>query len=81
MYEQNCIDRNYAAHSKNSWRIIELHEQWTALQQSARDLRSRNKQLRDQIAKGGAEKEKALGEAKAMKGELSEIEAKESTLR
>jgi seryl-tRNA synthetase len=81
LYEQNCIDRNYAAHSKNSWRIIELHEQWLALQQSARDLRSRNKQLRDQIAKGGAEKEKALGEAKAMKTELSEIETKETQLQ
>lgn len=81
LYEQNCIDRNYAAHSKNSWRIIELHEQWLALQQSARDLRSRNKQLRDQIAKGGAEKEKALSEAKAMKAELSEIEAKETLLQ
>lgn len=81
LYEQNCIDRNYAAHSKNSWRIIELHEQWLALQQSARDLRSRNKQLRDQIAKGGAEKDKALAEAKAMKAELSEIESKETSLQ
>lgn len=81
LYEQNCIDRNYGAHSKNSWRIIELHEQWLALQQSARDLRSRNKQLRDQIAKGGAEKEKALAEAKAMKAELSKIETKETQLQ
>ncbi|KAF2628791.1 seryl-tRNA synthetase [Macroventuria anomochaeta] len=81
LYEQNCIDRNYGAHSKNSWRIIELHEQWLALQQSARELRSRNKQLRDQIAKDGAEKQKALGEAKAMKTELSEVEAKETQLQ
>jgi seryl-tRNA synthetase len=82
LYEQNCIDRNYGAHAKSSWRIIELHEQWLALQQSARDLRSRNKALRDQIAnKGGEEKEKALGEAKAMKAQLSEIEAKETQLQ
>ena len=81
LYEQNCIDRNYGAHSKNSWRIIELHEQWLALQQSARELRSRNKQLRDQIAKGGAEKDKALSEAKAMKAELGAIEAKEARLQ
>ena len=81
LYEQNCIDRNYGAHAKNSWRIIELQEQWLALQQSARDLRSRNKALRDQIAKGGEEKDKALAEAKAMKAQLSELEAKETQLQ
>src|ERR1044071_9034370 len=51
LYEQNCIDRNYAAHSKSSWRIIELHEQWLALQKSSRDLRERNNQLRVQLSK------------------------------
>lgn len=81
LYEQNCIDRNYGAHAKNSWRIIELHEQWLSLQQSARDLRSRNKALREQIAKGGEEKESALAEAKGMKARLGEIEAEETRLQ
>lgn len=81
LYEQNCLERNYGAHSQNSWRIIELHEQWLALQQSARELRSRSKAARERIATGGAERESALSEAKAMKTQLGEVEAQESRLQ
>ncbi|KAF2036773.1 seryl-tRNA synthetase [Setomelanomma holmii] len=93
LYEQNCIDRNYAAHSKSSWRIIELHEQWLALQQSARGLRERNNLLRAQLAKtasrlkeaGGAKdvrmKQGIVDEAKKLKVELSAIESKETELQ
>jgi seryl-tRNA synthetase len=93
LYEQNCIDRNYAAHSKSSWRIIELHEKWLALQQDARGLRERNNHLRALLSKGalrmkesdGAKevpmKQGMLDEAKALKGQLSAIEAQETQLQ
>ncbi|KAF2830719.1 seryl-tRNA synthetase [Ophiobolus disseminans] len=93
LYEQNCIDRNYAAHSKSSWRIIELHEQWLALQQSARSLRARNNQLRALLSKGASRMKEADGakevpmkqgvieEAKALKTQLSAIEAQETWLQ
>ena len=93
LYEQNCIDRNYAAHSKSSWRIIELHEQWLTLQQSARGLRERNNQLRTQLSRsasrmketGGTKdvpvKQGIIEEAKALKGQLSAIEAQETQLQ
>jgi seryl-tRNA synthetase len=93
LYEQNCIDRNYAAHSKSSWRIIELHEQWTSLQAGARKLRERNNLLRSQLAKAAGRMKDADGaknvpvrqgiieEAKGLKAELSAIEAQESQLQ
>jgi seryl-tRNA synthetase len=93
LYEQNCIDRNYEAHSKSSWRIIELHEQWLALQQSARGLRERNNQIRTLLSEaavrmkeGGSAKNVPLrqgliDEAKALKGELTTIEAQETQLQ
>ncbi|KAF2706949.1 seryl-tRNA synthetase [Pleomassaria siparia CBS 279.74] len=94
LYQQNCIDRNYAAHGKSPWKIIELHEQWLALQQSARSLRERNNQLRGKLAKaashsGDAEgdirqtddKDSMINEAKALKVELSAIEDKEASLQ
>ncbi|KAI4925582.1 hypothetical protein J4E85_007461 [Alternaria conjuncta] len=92
LYEQNCIDRNYAAHSKSSWRIIELHEQWLALQQSSRDLRERNNRIRatlartasrakDAVGKPVALREGLISDAKALKAELSSIEAQESEIQ
>jgi seryl-tRNA synthetase len=92
LYEQNCIDRNYAAHSKSSWRIIELHEQWLALQQSARGLRERNNQLRGLLSKAAARmkepggkdvptKQGVIDEAKSLKAKLSAIETQETQLQ
>jgi seryl-tRNA synthetase len=93
LYEQNCIDRNYAAHSKSSWRIIQLHEQWLALQQSSRSLRERNNFLRANLASTASRAKNAEGdqtvslrkgvinEAKALKTELSAIEAQETQLQ
>ncbi|KAF2193762.1 seryl-tRNA synthetase [Zopfia rhizophila CBS 207.26] len=94
LYSQNCIDRNYAAHSKAPWRIIELHEQWLALQLSARSIRERNNLLRRKLANaasrsGDAEgdirqtvdKETMINEAKALKAELSVVEEKEASLQ
>ncbi|KAF2642762.1 seryl-tRNA synthetase [Massarina eburnea CBS 473.64] len=90
LYEQNSIDRNYAAHSSSSWRIIELHEQWLALQQNARHLRERNNQLRGKLAKASAKSDveasgqnraAMIDEAKALKSEISIIEEKETALQ
>ncbi|KAF1956949.1 seryl-tRNA synthetase [Byssothecium circinans] len=90
LYEQNSIDRNYAAHSKSSWRIIELHEQWLALQQNARHLRERNNQLRGKLAKAssksdveasGQDRAAMIDEAKALKAEIGIIEEKEAALQ
>ncbi|KAI4924356.1 uncharacterized protein J4E92_007437 [Alternaria infectoria] len=92
LYEQNCIDRNYAAHSKSSWRIIELHEQWLALQQSSRNLRERNNRIRATLARTASRakdadgkpvalREGLISDAKALKAELSSIEAQESEIQ
>ncbi|KAJ6198815.1 seryl-tRNA synthetase [Bipolaris maydis] len=92
LYEQNCIDRNYGAHSKSSWRIIELHEQWLALQQSSRSLRERNNQLRAKLARAAVQAKSGDGQsaalqkgtiadAKALKEELSSIEAQETQIQ
>jgi len=94
LYEQNCIDRNYAAHSKSSWRILELHEQWLALQQSSRSLRERNNQLQAQLAKAATkpnasadgntaipDKEAVIRKAKEVKAELGAIEARQTQLQ
>ncbi|KAI4686061.1 uncharacterized protein J4E88_003898 [Alternaria novae-zelandiae] len=92
LYEQNCIDRNYAAHSKSSWRIIELHERWLALQQSSRDLRERNNRIRATLARTASRakdadgkpvalREGLISDAKALKAELSSIEAQESEIQ
>lgn len=94
LYSQNCVDRNYAAHKDSPWKIIELHNEWLGLQQSARKLRERNNLLRRQLAdaagrSGDAEgdiartesKEKLLSEAKQIKVELSVIEEQEGKLQ
>lgn len=94
LYSQNCVDRNYAAHSDSPWKIVELHEQWLSLQQNARSLRERNNQLRKKLANaasrsGDAEgdirktedKEAILSEAKELKSELSKIEEQEAVLK
>lgn len=88
LYEQNSIDRNYAAHSKAPWKIIELHEEWLALQQNARHLRERNNTLRGKLAKAsskadvdGQDRASMIDEAKALKSEIGIIEEKEAQLQ
>ncbi|KAF2458736.1 hypothetical protein BDY21DRAFT_341186 [Lineolata rhizophorae] len=47
LYEQNCIDRNYATLSQYPWRIIKLHEQWLNMQRGeGRRLRERSNKIR-----------------------------------
>lgn len=93
LYEQNCIDRNYAAHSKSSWKIIELHEEWLELQKSARSLREQNNKLRGMLAKaasrsGDAEgnirltegRDVIIAKSKDLKMQLTKVEHKETSL-
>ncbi|KAF2690093.1 seryl-tRNA synthetase [Lentithecium fluviatile CBS 122367] len=91
LYEENCLERNYAAHSKASWRILELHNEWLALQHNARHLRERSNQLRGRLARAGSpeagpsdegqDRALMIDEAKALKSELGIIEEKEALLQ
>lgn len=90
LYEQNCIDRNYADQSKSSWRILELHEQYIASQISSKALREKNDRLKAQLANiaGRMKDDKTvpvrqglISEAKIVKAELSVIEARETELQ
>jgi seryl-tRNA synthetase len=91
LYEQNCIDRNYGAHSKASWRILELHNDWLALQQNARHLREQNNLLRGRLAQVGSSKTQTANDgqeraslisaAKALKSEIGIVEEKEALLQ
>ncbi|KAF2721696.1 seryl-tRNA synthetase [Polychaeton citri CBS 116435] len=92
LYEQNCIDRNYAAQSRNSWRIHELAQQLATQQKEAVDARRKNNALGKEIARqagmgddgqgGGAGGISALmEEAKKLKDILNEVEESEKELR
>lgn len=49
LYEQNCIDRNYKSQSRNSWRILELHDQLVGKQKNALKSRRKNNALGKEI--------------------------------
>lgn len=75
LYEQNCIDRNYAASARNGWRILELHRKLAEEQAKAVDFRQRNKALSKLLAKGDdiMGKEEAHREAKELKASIAAI--------
>jgi seryl-tRNA synthetase len=86
LYEQNCIDRNYAAHARNGWKILEIHERMVQRQRDALALRQRNnvlgKQLKQAAAGGGdaakpTSKELLMEEARNLKGMLAKVEKDE----
>ncbi|KAK4976531.1 hypothetical protein LTR28_008094 [Elasticomyces elasticus] len=94
LYEQNCIDRNYKHQARNSWRILELHEQWQEQQQQGRSLREQNNHLRRQLAdaasrsgdaEGGTKstdkKDSLLEEAKVLKERIGQIEGREAAIQ
>ncbi|MCJ1244827.1 Serine--tRNA ligase, mitochondrial [Trapelia coarctata] len=93
LHSQNCLGRNYKSQSDNPFKIIELFDEWKALQQSGRKLRERNNHLRTQLSHTKTfsgrdiaddsppqDKESALEEARVLKQQISEIEAKEDEL-
>jgi seryl-tRNA synthetase len=91
LYAQNCIDRNYKSQSNSSWKIIDLFEQWQALQHSARRLRERNNDVRRHLAHAAStgdhdsdvspSKEALLDEAKILKSQLAAFEQQEAKLQ
>jgi seryl-tRNA synthetase len=76
LYEQNCVDRNYAAFSNNGWRILELHQHLLAEQSKAVEFRRRGNAL-SKLLGGGAQdahsKDEARKEAKGLKESLAAI--------
>jgi seryl-tRNA synthetase len=81
LYEQNCISRNYKQQSKNSWRILELHDKLQLQQRHSRNLRERNNVLRRQLANPATRQDPALLEqAKQLKAELAEFDAQDKQM-
>lgn len=75
LYEQNCIDRNYAAASKNGWKILDLHQKLLQEQGKAVEFRQRGNALSKLLAQGGDAqgKEEARKEAKGLKESIAAI--------
>jgi len=76
LYEQNCIDRNYAASARNGWRILELHQNLLAEQSKAVEFRQRGNALSKLLAAQDADaqsKDDARKEAKGLKESLAAI--------
>lgn len=97
LYEQTCLERNYAALAPYPARIITLHEEWQALQREGRTLRERSNLVRRQLANPSSVREdeddpaakqiqshtraESLEEARLLKTQLSTIEADEARLQ
>ena len=93
VHSQNCLDRNYRSLSDNPLKIIRLFDEWKGLQQSVRKLRERNNHLRTQLSHTKTfsgrdiaddsppqDKESVLEEARVLKQQIGEIEAKEDQI-
>lgn len=76
LYELNCVDRNYPAQSKNSWRIKELYEKWHGLQLESRPLRQRLNQIHEWLPRT-AIKDQLFKEAKDLQPAFTAIEEQE----
>ncbi|KAK5175742.1 ATP-dependent rRNA helicase spb4 [Saxophila tyrrhenica] len=85
LYEQNCLDRNYPAVSRNAWKILDIHNALVVKQKETLDLRRKNNELGKSIQRqagmgddaqgGGAGGTSALiEEAKRMKEDLRQFE-------
>jgi len=51
LYSQNCVDRNYAQHKDDSWKILELTEKRTQLRKAVTGVRQRNNGAEREIQK------------------------------
>lgn len=87
LYEQNAIDRNYPEQARNSWRILELHDQVVAKQTEALELRRKNnalgKEIQQQAGKGDAKDSVStlVEEARKLKDDLQLFEKWENAVR
>lgn len=77
LYEQNCIDRNYAPFAKNGWRTLELHEKLVVRQRETVALRQRNNVIGKELKGGATGKQALVDEAKELKSRLAEYERQE----
>ena len=76
LYEQNAIDRNYAASARNGWHILELHQNLLAEQSKAVEFRQRGNALSKLLGAQDADarsKDDARKEAKGLKESLAAI--------
>ncbi|GAB7366260.1 hypothetical protein MBLNU230_g7818t1 [Neophaeotheca triangularis] len=82
LYEQNCIDRNYAPYARNGWRILELHEECVRLRKETRELRQRNNALGKELGRQGPEagRSELLEKARELKGQLAGADAREKEM-
>lgn len=85
LYEQNCLDRNYAGVSKNAWEILRLHDELVQRQKQTLDQRRRSNEVGKSIQRqagmgddgqgGGAGGTSALlEEARKLKDDLRQFE-------
>lgn len=89
LYEQNCIDRNYAPQAQNSWRILELHENLVAQQREVVQLRQRSNAIGKEVGRSASSKDGSEGEARTalldeargLKQQLSGLDAKEKSMQ
>lgn len=94
IYSQNCIERNYKAHSETPFKVVRLFEEWLQSQRSARGLREKSNAIRTQLSHSrtfsgiegggqdgqGKEKTELLEEARDLKKQLQTVEALEGQL-
>ena len=93
LYSQNCIDRNYKSQSDSPFKIVQLFDEWKTLQRSGRGLREKNNEIRTKLSHAktfsGREaddkaddhpRESHLEEARELKQQIGQIEAKEEHL-
>ncbi|MCJ1371409.1 Serine--tRNA ligase, mitochondrial [Loxospora ochrophaea] len=93
VYSQNCIARNYGRESGNSFKIVQLFEDWQELQRNGRGLREKNNVIRTKLSHAktfsgreageeptGEARGSLLEEARTLKQQIGEIEYKESQL-
>ena len=93
LYAQNCIDRNYKPQSQYPRRIVQLFDEWKALQKQGRGLRERSNYLRTKLSHtktfSGREvadhtetldKKQVIEEARVLKDKLRALEEQEHFL-
>lgn len=84
LYAENCTERNYTRQATHPQTIIDLHAQWTQLQNSAKALRTRANLLGKGLASNdvpelaGLSRAALQNEAKAIKAQLSTINPAEA---
>ena len=93
LYSKTCIDRNYKGKAESPFKIVTLFDEWQALQRNGRGVREKRNYLRTKLShaktSSGQEegdqgpvqdKESLLDEARHLKEQVADIEAKENRI-